>query len=156
MTNRLAARIIVLVALGCSDTLLSSDEVRELNRAEGRWKARGFADYTYEMQRLCFCPPEINRWTRVTVRAGVVVDATPVEPDPTYPITTLSYWQPIDSLFVQLRQAADDSYGSGAYSDVIVQYDAQLGYPTRIEWVEKPNVADAASTLNLRNVTPLQ
>jgi hypothetical protein len=32
--------------------------------AEAR-AAHPFADYSYEIQTFCFCPPEVNQWTRV-------------------------------------------------------------------------------------------
>jgi hypothetical protein len=153
--NRLrsaALAVALITAFGCQSSLLSPDELIALNRAESLWRARSFADYTYEIQQLCFCPPEINRWTRVTVRGGAVVDAVAVEPDPSFPVTTYTYWQPIDSVFARVRRATEQKSSSSAYSDVIATYDAELGFPTRVEWVEKANVADAAAILHLRNV----
>jgi hypothetical protein len=112
-----------------------------------------FADYSYEIQTFCFCPPEIVRWTRVSVRDGVVVDAQAVEPDPNFPITSLMWWHPIDSVFANLRRhmTGDNSY----LAAIVVTYDEELGYPTTIELRAKPTVADGDLRYNLRNVLPL-
>lgn len=148
--------LLVLLASACADANpLSPHELSVLASAEARWKSRPFANYTYEIRQSCFCPPEVNQWTRVTVRDGHVVAADRVPPDSLYPPTTLQYWQPIDSLFARLRRNASDSSIGGVYSDIVVEYDPVLGYPTRIEWREKPTVADAGAVYTLRNVMPL-
>jgi hypothetical protein len=153
MPARLRWIVLALGVLACRDAgLLSPREIMDLQRAEKRWHARAFADYTYEIQQLCFCPPEINRWTRVTVRSGRVVAAESVEPDAQFPVASLAFWQPIDSLFARLRAVARDQSGYGAFRDIVVEFDATLGFPTLIEWKERPGVADAGAVYHLRNV----
>lgn len=138
-------------AVACNDVVGPGD-VRELAQARAKWEARPFADYTYEIRTLCFCPPEINQWTRVSVRDGVVIDAQPVETDPVFPVSG-SYWQPIDSLFVNIHRRITEH---GSYLEaVIVEYDSQLGYPKDIEYRYKPNIADAGAIIHVRNVVPL-
>ncbi len=155
---------LMLLAVGMASTLAvacdSSDifgprDFARLAQAEARWNARLFADYSYEIRVSCFCPPEINRWTRVSVRNGVVIDAQAVEPDPNFPITTLTYWRPIDSLFATLHRAMAESDLSSYYAAILVEYDGVLGYPTSIEYRSKPNIADAGATYSLRTVLPL-
>lgn len=146
--------VLILGACEMSD-LVSPNDFRELAEAEAQWQARSFADYSYEIQVLCFCPPEISQWTRVTVRGGAVTAAEAVDPNPSNPITTIQYWDPIDSLFVDLRRTMTDR-ASRTYLDAIVtQYDPELGYPTNIEYRAKSNVADGGSQFLLRNVRPL-
>jgi uncharacterized protein DUF6174 len=143
---------IALVVTACDSDIVGPGDLRLLGEAHARWNARSFADYTYEIQTLCFCPPEITQWTRVTVRDGAVANAEPVEPDPNFPITG-SYWQPIDSLFVDIHRRITEQ---ASYLDaVIANYDAQLGYPTRIEYRYKANILDAGAIINVRNVVPL-
>jgi hypothetical protein len=132
---------------------LSPDERRELNAAEAKWRSRAFADYSYEIRVDCFCSPEITRWTRVSVRSGQVIDAQAVIADPQFPITTLSLWQPIDSLFVIVRRSAADN--NSYLEDIDVVFDRVLGYPTRIELRAKSNVADGGALYSLRDVRPL-
>jgi hypothetical protein len=145
---------LVIAACNGSDIVGPRDLAR-LAQARARWDARPFADYSFEIRTFCFCPPEIGQWTRVSVRNGVVVDVDAVEPDPNFPITTLVYWQPIDSLFSNLYRAMSSGSFDSPYADIEVEYDPELGYPTRIAYIEKPTVADAAATITVRNVVPL-
>jgi hypothetical protein len=145
-----------LAAAACNSSgIVGPRDLARLAQAEARWEARPFADYSYEIRISCFCPPEINRWTRVSVRNGAVVDAEAVEPDPQFPITTIQWWQPIDSLFATLHRAMTTDSFSSVYARIVVDYDKELGYPVHIEYVEKPTVADAAATIDIRNVAPL-
>jgi hypothetical protein len=151
--------LIAIVGAGtiaCSDSsIVGPQELSRLASATARWQARPFADYSFEIRTFCFCPPEIGQWTRVSVRSSVVVSAEAVEADPTFPVTTLSYWQPVDSLFANLHRAMSTGALSSFYRDIVVVYDVALGYPRKIEYVEKPNVADASATIEVRNVVPL-
>ncbi len=134
--------------------LVGPEDFRRLANAEAQWKARPFADYSYEIKISCFCPPEIGQWTRVTVPNGTVVDAVVVAPDPRYPITNVQFWEPIDSLFVDLRRTMSDE-GSRTYLEAIIAtYDATLGFPTSIEYRAKANVIDGGSLFSVRNVQP--
>lgn len=156
MKHMVVPFVSALVLAGCEITdIVDPRDFRELAAAEAQWRARSFGDYSYEIRILCFCPPEITQWTRVTVRDGAVTAAEAVDPNPAYPITTLQYWEPIDSLFVDLRRTMTDR-ASQTYLDAIVaEYDPDLGYPTNIEYRAKANVMDGGSQFLLRNVRPL-
>lgn len=149
---------IIVIHSGCESPTgpVSRGEIRALNRAEARWKARPFIDYVYETQTSCFCPPELNQWTRVTVRGGVVVGAEFVEPRPDIQITTLSAWASIDTVFVRLRQRLASPALEEVYAEFEADYDPQLGFPTRIEFRERPNVNDATTVQHIRNLRPLE
>ena len=156
-------RLMTVMALSASAMLTACDssgiagpgDFRRLIHAKERWASRPFADYTYEIRTSCFCPPELNQWSRVEVRNGAVVDVDAVDPDPAFPITTISWWQPIDTLFADIERAMAGSGFSSVYAEVNVTYDAQFGFPTSIEYVSKPTVADAGASISVRNVVPL-
>ena len=145
----------VIGAAACDSNIVGPDDVRLLAQARAKWEARSFTDYSYEIRTFCFCPPEVNRWTRVTVRGLTVTDAQPVEPDPQFPITATWLWKPIDSLFVGLQNQMTTPTTQSPYESITVQYDEQLGYPTSIVYREKPTVADAGAEITVRNVVPL-
>jgi hypothetical protein len=155
--------MMLVLALSASATLTACDssgiagpgDIRRLAEAKQLWLARSFTDYTYEIRTSCFCPPEVSQWARVEVRSGAVVDVNAVDPDPNFPITTLSYWQPIDTLFADIERAIADNGFTSVYARVDVTYDAQLGFPTSIDYVSKPNIADAGASISVRNVVPL-
>lgn len=139
----------------CDSDIFGPGDFRALASARARWVARPFADYSYEIRTFCFCPPEIGQWARVSVRSGAVVAVVAVEANPQFPITTLTYWHPIDTLFANLRQAMSQGDLGGYYAAIDVEYDAELGYPKFIEYRAKPTVADAGATIEVRNVLPL-
>ena len=156
MTHMVAPFVSALVLAGCETSdLVAPDDLRELAAAEARWRARSFGDYSYEIRVLCFCAPEVTQWTRVTVRDGAVTAAEAVDPNSTYPITTIQYWEPIDSLFVDLRRSMTDRASKTHLDAIIAEYDPELGYPTNIEYRTNTNVIDGGSQFQLRNVKPL-
>lgn len=150
-----ALAVLGIDACQSSTGVVTRDDWRELEAAEARWKDRSFANYQYEIRTACFCPPIINQWVRVTVHGDVVVDAELVEPDLSFEIQGLTLWDPIDSIFAELRARLVNPSLSTAYQEFEADYDPVLGYPTRIEFVERPGVSDAASVATLRNLTPL-
>jgi hypothetical protein len=146
----------VAAAIACdSSAAFGPFDVSRLVMARSRWDARPFADYSYEVRIACFCPPEITRWTRVSVVDGAVVAAEAVEPDPDFPIHDIRYWRPIDSLFVELLRSMTEPAARTYLDAIVVDYDTELGYPTSIEYRAKRTVADGGSTYALRNVQPL-
>ena len=152
----LAPLIGALTLAACdASNFVDPSDFRELAEAEAQWKARSFADYSYEIRILCFCPPEISQWTRVTVHNGTVTAAVPVDPNPNTPITPIQYSDPIDSLFVDLRRTMTDPASRTYLDAILIEYDPVLGYPTNIEYRAKANVADGGSQFLLRNVQPL-
>ena len=149
---------LLLTAACHSSRLVSPADISRLVEAEAKWKARPSPDYSFEIRTACFCPPEVNRWTRVTVRNGAVVAAEAIEPDPNFPITSITLWQPIDSLFANLRRALSAEFDDDGspYDEIIATYDPTLGFPTLIEYRAKPNIADGGMIHYLRNVQPLE
>lgn len=153
---RVAPMAAVLVLAACEfSSIVDASDLRVAAAAEARWKARPFADYSYEVRVLCFCPPQITEWTRVTVQGGVVTSAEAIDPDPNAPIDDLRYWVPIDSLFADLRLTMTDRALRTYLEAIVVEYDPELGYPTSIEYRAKSNVIDGGSQFLLRNVLPL-
>jgi hypothetical protein len=134
---------------------LSYEETVLTLQAEARWKARPFPDYSYETRTLCFCPPEIARWTRVFVRGGAVVAVEAVEPDPNAPVGLIAYFDPIDTLFATLKRSIGSAEARLAYADITVEFDPVLGYPTTIHYQSKPEIADGGATYMVRNVRSL-
>jgi hypothetical protein len=134
----------------CGESPLSPTEFLRLADAEARWAARPFPDYAFEIRQACFCAPELTQWARVEVVGGqisrVVVLATGVE----LPPLERSYFPTVERVFSSIHSASDDDY----LRDIRVEYDHQLGYPTRVDFVSKPEIADGGGTYYLRNAGP--
>lgn len=153
----LQSLLILAVAASCNaDSVVGPRDFRRLLRAQAIWNARSFADYRYEIRISCFCPPEMNQWTRVSVQGGAVVAAEAVEPDPLFPIGDIRFWVPIDVLFENLYESMTQPASRSYLDEIVVDYDSELGYPTSIEYRARSNVSDGGAVYSLRNVTPLE
>jgi hypothetical protein len=130
---------------------LSTSERRRLAEGEAKWAARGYGDYSIEMRRSCFCPPEVNLWARVEVVDGTVVRVTLIETGEIITEARRTYWETVEQLFSRLRETDESDW----LEDIRFTLDPVLGYPTEISWVSSPNVLDAGSTQYLRNPAPL-
>ena len=153
MRLSLAGRLVVLVALAaCSSSPtgpLSAAELRELSAAESLWRQRGPAHYSIEMRRLCFCGGEVTEWATVEVRNNTVLAQTMLNGTPVSP----SLWSsrpPVSTLFTEIREMR-----AFWLKDIQVTYDATTGYPSRVQYIENDNIADAGSVLEVRNLIAL-
>lgn len=152
ITRACVVSLVMLLAACGSDSVAGPRDLATLAAAEARWQSRPFADYTYEIRTHCFCIVEVVQWVRVTVQDGQVVAAVPVEPDG-LPITNTSYWEPIDSLFADLR-ARMEKPSTHSYASITANYDATLGFPVSIDYRAQPTIADADRSIEVRNVAP--
>ena len=137
MTIR-ALGVIGLVALAACSGGPAPGQRAEVEVARQRWEARSFQDYAFETSTSCFCPPEINRRVRVEVRNDQVVAVTLVETG--NPVQSpLSYWFTIDELFDRILQMVD---GEGEFE---LEFDPELGYPSLVNSIAPPGLADGGS-----------
>jgi len=143
-TSHCLFALAALYACGSSATEpLSDDERTALAEARAKWNAAGLSNYVFEQRQLCFCPPGVGEWARVTVSDGRVVSA--VRPEDGLPIESGSRLT-VPQLFDVIEQARDDEF----LSDIAVEFDAQYGYPTSIGLVSKPNITDAGRSIQAR------
>ena len=137
------------LTLAACGSLLSPGERKLLSRAESRWNARGFGDYSIEMQRLCFCDPETLQWTRIDVVDGRVVRATIIATGE--PVQNqYQTWETVEEIFDLIREAGRFDW----VRDVEAEYDPALGFPSSVTFHSTPDVLDAGLVLHLRNARP--
>ena len=139
MTGRLFAVLSISLALLAS---LACDEenggpTTEFVEARARWEARGPTDYDLVLARVCFCPPEGIGPARIEVRGGEVVSRTYVGSGEPVRENLESFFPAVDGLFAVLADALE----RGAHS-IDVEYDPDLGFPTRSFVDFEENVAD--------------
>lgn len=141
----------IAVGLAACQSPLSNSERRLLAEGQAKWAARGYGDYSIEMRRSCFCPPEINEWARVEVVGGAVSRVTLLQNGETITDARRSYWLTVEQLFSDLRETDEEDW----LEDIEFTLDPVLGYPTEIRWISPDNVLDAGATQFLRNPAPL-
>jgi hypothetical protein len=124
-----------MVMASCNILDPFNDDRDELNDARRRWARQGIASYQYRLTQLCFCPSEIVRPFAIRVSNGIIAEVRDAETGEAPP----SYYDPrtIPELFEVIDQALDRHADS-----IDVEYDPQLGYPTRIMIDYERNTAD--------------
>ena len=137
-----------LSAAACSNSI-GPLELRQLAQAESRWKSRGIENYTFEMRTSCFCPPEVTDWAVVEVRDGKIVSARSLTGKPLGGIA-LESRKTVDQLFDAARPPYQEWVG-----DVDFEFHDEPGYPVRINLLGKPNIADAGTLYEARNLVAI-
>ena len=133
--------------------------------ARALWDSTELVDYDYSFSRGCFCPQEFVGPHEVSVREGVVTEATYDGIDlKKLPILNLTSYdeiiQTVDGVFDEIDRALDEA------DRFTAAYHPELGYPTEvfIDWEEmmadeevnytiadlRPPEADECSTSSVR------
>jgi hypothetical protein len=145
-------KVLVLTCAVCVPACSSPfgpDEARALAAARARWEGRAFPDYTFDAQHGCFCPPEQVGPVRITVQQGAIASVTLLQ---TGEAIDAASWFTIDQLFDRIPLMAKED----GVDDVVVDYDATLGFPASVEVrFEKGNL-DAGSHYTVSAVAPVQ
>ena len=115
--------ILLLSSLACGGS--TGPEVDRLGEQRALWQALGLNDYTYDVQRICFCP--FREGVRVTVVDGAVAGATDLATGEVLEPNEVQWYLTIDDLF----DLVQDAYDENAH-EVQVEFDPSRGYPTRI------------------------
>ena len=127
------AAILLLASLACGDS--TGPEMDRLSEQRALWEAQGLQNYTYDVQRVCFCP--FREGVRVTVSNGSVAGATDLATGEVLEPSEVQFYLTIDGLFDLVQNA----YDRNAH-EVQVEFDPSRGYPTRIYIDYLENVID--------------
>lgn len=130
---------------------LSPGETHALDEAEARWAARPFQSYVVDIRVSCFCPPVVNRWSRVEVVDGSVTRVVTLESGIEVSPEERRYFRTVEQLFDHIREVAQADH----IEDIVVEFDRELGYPTFIRFDPKDGILDAGSEHHLRNAVAL-
>jgi hypothetical protein len=142
--------VVLAASLTACESPLSLGELRALADAEARWASRGFQDYTFEIRRSCFCEPLITQWARVEVVGGQLTRVVLLEPGEEVPPAQRGRFLTVEQVFTSIRAANQ----SELLDDVIVEFDQQLGFPTHVSFITKPDILDGGTASDLRNAGP--
>lgn len=142
----LALGLALAIISACSSPF-SPEEARTLHASRAQWAGRSFPDYTFTAQRECFCSAEDLGPVRITVRQGVITDATLLDTGQSVPA---SNWFTIDQLFQLIPTFGEED----EVDDVVVAYDATLGYPASVEVRFPEEVLDAGIRYTVTDVGP--
>lgn len=146
-TRAWSALVVVAAAVACGDPL-ALGEMRELAAAQRRWQD-GTTYYAYEVRVGCFCPPELNGWSLVTVENDIVISVVPRDAAVVIPPARFAMWPTVTELFASVAREA------GGAGRVTATYDERLGYPLTVEIQAPPGVTDGGVFYETRNLVSL-
>lgn len=125
-----------------------------------KWQARKLQNYTFTLQRSCFCLPEYTTPMTITVNNGKIVSAVAeslmveIKDDgsETTPkmVDVSDRAMTVDQLFNEIKQAIDNKAAS-----VNVKYDARWGYPRSIYIDLDTRMADEEIALTSTALKPI-
>ncbi len=150
---KILAAVTAVLLISCTPTPVP--QASALEQAKLRWNARGFEDYQFNYQAFCFCPRELTRLSRVEVRVGMVTKVTALESGEVLSADLNPYFPTVDALLSRLEQNLPLKPDS-IFERVKVTFDATLGFPSKIDFIEKPIVADASSSHTVSEVRALE
>lgn len=105
------------------------------NRA--KWAAQGAAEYTFNFSRSCFCLPDYTREATLGVAAGQINSATYVDDGAVVADEVVREYKTIEGLFA----AIEGAIATGA-AQIDVEFDAELGFPSKVFIDEDFRIAD--------------
>lgn len=120
-------------------------EAYDANRQ--KWQDSNIRDYSFTLQRSCFCTPDVTRPVNISIENGKLVDASyadTAEPlsDTAQQINQLK----VNDLFKQIGEALDSNA-----ERVDVTYDKQYGFPTSVYIDRDSRLADEEVGFNISN-----
>ncbi len=151
MRKHLVLLSLCAAATTACESPLSPYELRRLADAQALWAARPFPDYSFEVRQSCFCPSEWTQWARVEVVGGQISRVVLIATGTDVPPPQRDYFPTVERIFSSIHSARDYDW----VKDVSAAYDPQLGYPTEVDFIPKPNILDAGAAYYLRNAGPV-
>jgi uncharacterized protein DUF6174 len=136
---------------GCPQVVPDGGALRaQIASHRGQWAAAAIRDYEFRFQQICFCGMEVTREVVVRVSNGSVASARHVDDGTSVSAERLADLPTIDGLFDLLDDALDRNAAS-----IEVEFDAALGFPTRINIDFQMQVIDEERSYNAADLTRL-
>jgi hypothetical protein len=132
------AVILSLLLAGCAGAGKDKDmsPVSTVEEARALWQSQGVKGYEVTIEQTCFCPPDLLQPMRVTVREGKVIDIEGLEQPLNHPDILDERRLTIEGLLDLIEQAR------GNADKLVVEYNAQYGFPASLEVDYSPFIAD--------------
>ncbi len=124
----------------------------ELQKNRARWLASGITDsYTYVVDAACLCSEAGLLPARVAVRYGQIVSAVHPDTNEALHPSVYSRLPTVNDLFDRAATAL-----VGTYTDILIEYDPTLGYPTLLGLNPKRCVIDDETNFTIQSLEGLR
>ena len=129
----------------------STDQLADLAEGRARWEAGGLLDYTMYFQRQClFCPVDVVNPVELTVRDDSIEAVFDLELEAPRTEWQDGVYLTVLELFDTIQNAIDLQA-----SEINVDYDGTLGYPTDVHIDFNRRFVDDDIDIFARDVTPI-
>jgi hypothetical protein len=127
----------------------SNDIATEVQSNREKWMQHGISNYEIEMQKICYCVPEVVRMMVFEVEddnvATVLYADTGEAVDPQH----YSDFNTIEGMFTFVEQALEKNP-----ADLSIAYDEKYGYIKELNIDFKENIADDEISIIASNMRP--
>ncbi|EIJ36341.1 DUF6174 domain-containing protein [Thiothrix nivea] len=131
-----------------------TDAQSQLDANRKQWESQGIDDYSFTLQRSCFCRGDAIRPINIEVRDGSVTSARYADTGELIPDDRQTNKQSIYNLSADgLFNLVDQAIKGGA-AQVDVSYDKQYGIPTSIYIDQSKQIADEEMGYSITNFRP--
>ena len=131
------------LAIACEESRNAS-----LQSARKMWTETAGKDYSYVLQRNCFCPEEYRKPMRVVVENKKVISATYIEDSgKSVSSKVLTDLYTIEDWFAEIANAIERK----AYQ-LHVDYHSEFGYPEKINIDMRERIVDDEQTVSISEV----
>ena len=128
----------------------SVDPAQELARNQQRFHAMVGNTYRVTFENHCFCPVEVLRPVRLTVRDGAISEVTRLSDGTGVPRAEWRAYRTVDDVFAEIAAGM-----SGGAQRVAAEYDGRYGYPHDV-LVDYQMAADAFVGFRLSDLDTLR
>ncbi|BAY24662.1 hypothetical protein NIES2100_44570 [Calothrix sp. NIES-2100] len=129
----------------------ANSQLNQLNANRRLWKKQNIRNYRYTLSRSCFCAPKSTGPLRITVRNGRKTSITDATGKPFEQPELFKEYDTVPKLF----NLIEDAIAKKA-SNLTVQYDPKLGYPTQINIDYNSQIADEELYLTIEKLQKIR
>ncbi|MDJ0728455.1 MAG: DUF6174 domain-containing protein [Crocosphaera sp.] len=124
----------------------NSPLIEELKENHQLWRSQQIKNYQYIYQQQCFCPPPSNTPLKVFVKNDKIAQVVHLNNNQL--ITDLTFPKTIEELF----NIIEDAINRNA-DEILITYDANFGYPTRVAIDYQKILADEEITYTVESLS---
>ncbi|MDX2192742.1 MAG: DUF6174 domain-containing protein [Gemmatimonadales bacterium] len=138
---RPASLVAALLLAACTDASQQPTTADDLAAARARWRAANIRSYAYVSRHDCFCPAEVVQPLRAVVDDGQVVEVATVSGGRAM---SLEWRKTVEGLFAVVEEEQ-----RRRPDQLFVRFDAERGYPVRIEYGVKDVSVDGGGRIEV-------
>ena len=127
----------------------SSEIASEVQNNREKWKAHEISDYEIEMQKICYCIPEVVRMMIFEIDDNKVKAVSYADTGDDVDPQHYGNFNTIEGMFSFVEQVLEKNT-----ADLIIAYDEEYGYIKELSVDFKQNIADDEISIIASNMRP--